>query len=271
MQFLSPGPPSPTVSGQGSPQYKNFFGGSFFTTPPEEAGDLFTEKKGRRSWWVGDSSMTRKPSKVLKADEEKQYSDKEMSGEKLSKEKKEGLKGGSQGEKVKVEKAKAKDKRSKEGVQKGSADRPGSRKVENEVTRVEAVGRESPPVAEGKTGWVRMVDQQLKVGIAEDTGDKDDTSGSLTDAKSLRSLNSSKSTNSGHGNTKPSKKRWTLMIPRRATPEEAPVPSKKFTEDVAGSRFEAAKDPAGERCAGDYPPVYVNGFVSLLPPHNHLP
>ena len=220
--------------------------------------------------------MTRRPSKIRKTDEENQCLDKETSGEKLSKEKKEGLKGVAQGEKVKVEKVKVEaegqDERSKEDVQKGSAHQSGPGSVEKEVTREDVVGKESPPMAEGKTGWVRKVDQQLRVAISEETEDKDDTAGSLTDAKSLRSLNSSKPTNNGQGNTKPSKKRWSLMIPRRSTPEELSALSKKFTEDVGGSRFEAARDPEGERCAGDYPPIYTNGFVSLFfPRHSHLP
>lgn len=214
------------------------------------------ERKGRRSWWGGDSSTTRRPSKIWKTDEEKQRSDKETSGEKPSKEKKDGSKGDSQGEKVKVG-VEVKGEGSEEEVQKGSTDEP-------DPERVEVVGKESPPVWEGETGEVRRVDQQLKFAIVET---EDDTTGSLTDTKSLRPLNSSKPTNNGQGNAKRGKKRWSLMIPRRTAPEETSVPSKKFTEDVAGSRFETAGDPEGERCAGDYPPIYINGFVSLVLPH----
>lgn len=200
--------------------------------------------------------MTRRPSKSWKTDEEKQRSDEETSGEKPSKDK-EVSNGVSQGEKVKVE-VEVKGEGFKEEVQKDSADQPGP-------GRVEVAGEESLPVWEGKTGEVRMVDQQLKFAIVEET--EDDTAGSLAGVKSLRPLNSSKPTNNGQGNTKQGKKRWSLMIPRRTAPEEIPVPSKKFTEDVAGSRFETTKEPETDRCAGDYPPIYINGFVSLVLPH----
>jgi hypothetical protein len=60
------------------------------------------------------------------------------------------------------------------------------------------------------------------------------------------------------------------MIARRSTPEQIPAPSKKLTEDVAGSRFEAVKEPGGERCAGDYPSIYVDGFVSPISSHIYV-
>ena len=189
------------------------------------------------------------------------------------KEKKEKLKGESQGEKESVEKAevkfKAKSEGSKEEVQKGSVERSGPGKVEKDgawagiVGKVKVVGFGSPPVGKDNTGEVCTVDKQLNAETTEKT--EDGATSSLRETKSLRSLNSSKSTNKSQGSTKPGKKRWSLMIARRSSPEQVSVPSKKFTEDVAGSRFEAMKEPGGERCAGDYPSIYVDGFVSSFP------
>jgi len=274
MQSLSPRPSSPTTAnGAASPLQRSFFGGSLFTSPPEEVGDLLTESR-RRSWWGGekDSSMAR-TSKTGKADKEKQRSDKEKSKDKATKE---NSKGGSQGQRDKVERVKveAKGEGSKEEVQKGSTDHPEPRKVENDDTKVEAVGKVgvvsngSPPVGEDKAGEVRTVDQQLK---AETVGKTEDNiATSPRNANSFHSSNSSKS-NQSRGSTKPGKRRWSLMIPRSSTPEQIPVPSKELTEDVAGSRFEGVKEQEGERCAGDYPPTYVNGFVSPIPfPRSYL-
>lgn len=274
MQSLSPQPPSPTaVNEAASPQQKNFFGGSLFTSPPEEVGDLLTESR-RKSWWGGekDSSVVR-TSRTGKVDKEKQCSDKEELKDKGTKE---SSKGGSQGQRDKVErdKVEAKGEGSKEEVQKGSTDHSEPPKVENGDTKLEAVGKvgavgnRSPPVGEDKTGEVHTVDRKLK---AETVGKTEDAiARSLKNAKSFYSFNSSKS-NQSWGSTKPGKRRWSLIIPRRSTPEQIPVPSKRLTEDVAGSRFEGVKEQEGERCAGDYPPIYVDGFVSPIPsPRSHL-
>ena len=274
MQFLSPGPPSPTaVNGSGSTQQKSYFGGSVFTSPPEEVGDLQTENKGRRTWWRGEKgfSISGKVSRNEKANKEKQRSGKEKSGEAPIEEKKESSKGESQDENVGVEgkvKVETKIDASKGDVQEGAVKRPGSGKAQKDDTRAEVaaevklVGEGSHLVWEGNKGEVKTVDQQPKPEIAERCGDN--TAKSLRDKRSSRSLNSSKSTNQSQDSAKPGKKGWSLKISKRFTPEQIPLPIKRFTEDVAGSRFEATKEPEGERCAGDYPPIYVDGFVSLI-------
>lgn len=271
MQSLSPGPPSPVIaSGSVSSQQKSFFGGSLFTSPPEEIGDLLTERKGKKSGRRGgekDPSMSTNTSGTGQVDKEKQRSDGEKPKEKTIKEKRENSKGESKGEKNKV-KVEANSEGSKEEVQKGSTDHPVPRKLKKGGTRaemvgkVEAAGDGSPPVGEDKTDEVRTMDQQLKAGTAGNT--QDDIARSLGDVKSFSSSNSSKSTNQSQGSTKPGKRRWSLMITRRSTPEQIPIPGKKFTEDVGGPRFAAAKKTEGERCAGDYPPIYVDGFVSPI-------
>lgn len=228
---------------------------------------MSAERKGRTSLWGGErySSMSRRASRSGKADKEKQRSDRKG---KATKETKENSKGESQGEKDGAEKIKveAESEGSKEEVQKGSADRPGPRKVEKDDIKAEVVGQVgmvgggSPSVGEDKTSEVRTVDQQLKAETAGKT--EDDIAGSIGDGKSFRSFNSRKSANQSQGSTKPGKRRWSLMIPGRST--QSPVPS-NLTEDVAGPRFEAVKEPEWERCAGDYPSIYVDGFVSLIP------
>jgi len=272
MQSLSPRSTSSTAAnGAASHQQRSFFGGSLFTSPPEEVGDLLTES---RSWWGGekDSSMVR-TSRTGKADKEKQRSDKAKLKDKGTKK---NSKGGNQGQRDKVEKVKVKAKGggSGEEVQKGSTDHPGPRRIENDDTKAESVGKvgvvsnRSPPVGEDKTGEVRTVDQQLKAETAGKT--EDDIARSLRNAKSFHSFNSNKPSQR-RGSTKPGKRRWSLMIPRRSTPEQIPVPSRELTEDVAGSRFKGVKERGGERCAGDYPPTYVDGFVSPIPsPRSYL-
>ena len=265
MQFLSPGPPSPAiVNWPGSPQ-KSFFGGSLFTSPLEEVGDPLTEGRIRRGWWgeERDPSMPRGTSRTWKSEEEKQCSDKEKSKERSAKEKKENSKGESQDEKVKV-----KSGGSKEEVQ-GPADHPEPGKDEKDDTEAEEAGKIEvvyngpPPIGEDKRGEVRTADQQLKAETAKKT--EDDATCSFGGAKSLRSLDLSKPTNQNQGSTDSRKKLWSLMITRRSTPEQIPATSRKLTEDVAGPRFETVKEPEGERCAGDYPPIYTDGFVSPIP------
>ena len=229
-------------------------------SPSEELGDPLTEGRIRRGWLGGkrDPSIPGETSRVAKSDEERQCSDEKSKG-KPTKEKKENLKGESQGRKVKV-----KSEGSKEEARKGSADYPEFGKVEKDDTKAEEAGK-----FEDKRGEVRTTDQQLKAETVEKT--EDDTTRSLGDVKPSRSLGSSKSTNQSQGSTGSRKKRWLLKIARRSTQEQIPGPSKKSTGDVAGPRFETVKEPEGERCPGDYPPIYMDGFVSLISsPHIYV-
>ena len=256
MQFLSPGPSSPTAAGGPEfPQQKNFFGGSLFTTPPEEVGDLVTDSRSRRGWLGGEKgfSISRRVSRNEKANNEKQRYGKEMSGEEPTKEKKEDSKGESQDEIVRVGKFKVKAK-SEAPEEEGVTEHTGLGEVEKDDGTL--------PVREGDAGEVRAADQHPKSVIAERTGDG--TENSLRDPGSSRSPDPRKSTNQRRGSEKPGKKRWRLMTAKRSTPGRIPIPSKNLTEDVAGSRFQDVNDPEGERCAGDYPPIYVDGFVSLI-------
>jgi hypothetical protein len=218
----------------------NFLGGSLFTSPPEEAGDLLIESKNRKSWW-GERNLS--VSSLKKSDKEKQGSAKEKPKEKPAKEKKGRSKGDSEGEKDKVEMV----------------------EVMMDGARAEVVGNGSPPTEEDKTGEGRTVDGQLKTSNTEETNIEDDTERSLRGSKSLRSLTTSKSTQESQGSTKPSKRGWSLMIPRKSSPDVMPMPNKKFTVDVGGPRFEAAREPEEERCAGDNPSIYLDGFVSFVP------
>jgi len=121
------------------------------------------------------------------------------------------------------------------------------------------VGGGSLPVGKDEASGVPAMNEQPKSETEDDTGT------SLRDAKSLPSLSSSKSTKGSRGSAKPSDKRWSLMISRKSTaPEEVPMSSKKLTDEVAGPRLQAVKEPA-ERCAGDNPSVYKCGFVSYTP------
>jgi hypothetical protein len=257
MQTCSPGPPSPTApNAPGSPLRRSFFGGSFFTTPPEEVGDFPPENRRRKSWWGGDSAPLRRASR--KTGKDKQSSHKEKSSEEPTTEQEETSEGQSHGEDEQVERRAAK------------VEHPEFGKVEKTLSRAEVesdgevVGNGSFMVEGDETGEVRTVDEVLKVETAKMTETGDSTK-SLREAKSLRSLNSNKSSKDSLGNTG-LKKRWTLMIGKKPVPEiQIPVPVKRLTEDVAGSRFETAKEPQGERCAGDYPPVYRDGFVSSIP------
>jgi len=284
MQALSPGPPSPAaVNTPGFSRRGSFFGGSLFTTPPEEVGDPLTESRGRKGWWgvEWDSSVSGRASRIEKrSDNEKQRSDREKSNGTPAKQMKEKLKGESQGGKEKAEKTEAKvtakNKGVKEEDKKDLAEYPGPGKAQKGGTKtevvdeVEVVGNGSLPVGEDKVGE-RTVDKQPRAETAEKTEENDDVTRFLRESKSLRSFGSSKSTKESQGSSGPGRKRWSLMIPRKSTPEQMQMPSKKFTEDVAGPRFEAAKEPEGERCAGDYPPIYVDVFVSIIPSHTSIP
>lgn len=250
MQASGPEPPSP--GGPGSPLSRNFFGGSFFTTPPEEVGDMPIGNARRKSWWGGekDSSHPIKVSGVEKKPEkEKQRSDKEKSKDEPSKQKKTKSNDQKPDEKEGAERVEAKVQAKREGVK--------------EETMRGGVGNGPLPVGE-KMGEVRTVGKQFNAETTRTvTGDY--TARSLREAKSLCSLNSNQS-NKDSG--KSFKLPWSLIIAKRSTLEQMPVtiPSKKLTEDVAGPRFESVREPAGERCAGDYPPVYENGFVSSIHP-----
>jgi len=170
-----------------------------------------------------------------KADKGMRHSDKEKSKEKTTKEKQESSKGESKGEKDIVEK---------------------------DDTKAEAVGKVGVVdngSSQGRTDEVRMVDQQL---IAEA---KDDTARSLGDLKSFRSLISRKSTNKSQRGTKPGKNLLSLVTARGSTQEQIPVLNEKLTDDVSGPRSEAVREPESQGHAGDYPPIYMGGFVSLIP------
>jgi hypothetical protein len=273
MQAFSPGPPSPVaLDGRVSPVRRSFFGGSFLTAPPEEIGGLPPENKRRKSWWGGerDPSLQRRGSKVdEKPEGEKRRSGKEKSNDEPSQEGKGTPKGQSYGEEGKTEevvvKVKAKSQEVK-GFGRGPTEHGGSGMVVEDVTtsevvsEVEVVNHGSlpvdPAVGEGRTGAVRMADT--------DTTERTET----VEVKALREANSSrslKSSKESQGSTKSGKKRWSLIIPKRTIPERVRAPVKGLTEDVAGSRFNATREPKGERCAGDYPPVYESGFVSAIP------
>jgi len=258
MEFPSPGLSSPAAAdGSTSPQQRSFFGGSSFTSPPEEVGDLLTESRGERSWWGGgkNSLMSRSDSGTGKVDREK-------SKERATKKKQEKLKGENRGGEGEVEEANVKvnGEGSEEEVQKGSADHPGHRKVEKDVTKAEAVGKVGVVDSGGeRTGEAPMVNQQL---IAEA---EDDTARSLGDAKSFRSLISRKSTNKSQGGTKPGKSLLSLAIARGSALEKIPVLSKKLADEVA------VGGPERQRRTGDYTSIYVGGFVSLIPfSHTHI-
>ena len=263
MQAYTPGPPSPTApNAPGSPLRRSFFGGSFFTTPPEEVGDFSPENRRRKSWWGGDSAPLRRASR--KTGKDKQRSHKAMSSEEPTTEQEETSEGQSHGEDDQVERRETK------------VEHHGFGEVEKNLTRTgvvidgEVVGNGSFNVGGDETGEVRTVDEVLEVQTAKVTEAGDSTTRSLKEAKSLRSLNSNKSSKDSQGSTG-FKKRWTLKIGKRPAPEiQIPVLGKRLTEDVAGSRFETAKEPQGERCAGDYPPVYRDGFVSSISPHINL-
>jgi hypothetical protein len=276
MQASYPELPSP--NGPGSPLQRNFFGGSFFTTPPEEVGDTSTENRRRKSWWGGgerDSSLPRKASGVEKKPEkEKQRSDKEKLRDEPAKQKKPNSKGQNPDGKEGAERLESSVQHKSEGIKEGTkmdvTHYPGSGEVGKDVAKAEVVGEVvigdgSLPAGEDITGEVRTVDKQLNAKTTEKTGTGDDTVRSLREAKSLCSLNSNQSSkDSGKSFKKP----WSLIITRRPTLERMPpqIPGKKLSEDVAGPRFETVKEPTGERCAGDYPSVYDNGFVSSIPP-----
>jgi len=270
MEFPSPGLPSPTAADGSTPhQQRSFFSVSSFTSPPEEVGDPLTERSGGRTRRGGgkDSLMSRSDSGTGKADKEK-------SKEKATKENRENLKGKNRGGECEVEEVEAKGKWPKEDVQEGSTDHPGSRRVEKDDTKAEAVGKVGvvdsgyPPFGEDRAGEVRMMDQQLKAEA------EDDTARSLGDAKSFRSLISGKSTNKSQGGTKPGKSRLSLAIARGSAPEKIPAPNKKLTDDVSGSDswFEVVREPERQRRTGDYPSIYVGGFVSPVPfTHIYVP
>ena len=226
---------------------------------------MLTENRRRASWWGGgkDSLLQRRASRTgKKSDKEKQGSDKEASKEKLANGKKEKLRGEDKGEEAGGETTEVKEEAKSEGlekeVRKASVDSTG--KVEKEDVRVEVVGKVevvgggSLPAGQDKASEVPVMDEQPK------TETEDGSPKSLRDARSLPSLSSSRSARSA----KPGGKRWSLMLARKSTPDEVPMPSRKLTDDVAGPRFEAVKEP-GERCAGDYPSVYKAGFVSYTP------
>ena len=279
MQAFSPRPLfSVATNGQVSPVRRSFFGGSFLTTPPEEIGDLPTENKRRKSWWGGekDSSLQRRGSKVdEKPEGEKERSDKEKSNDEPSQEEKETPTGQSYGEEGKAEKVEVKVEtkiQEVKGIGQGPAEYSGSGVVEEDVTTSEVVGEVEvvnrgslpvgPAVGEGGVGAAHMVERQLETETTERAETVDDVAKTLKEANSSRSLKSSKES---QGSTKSRRKRWTLMIPKRTVPERVRAPVKGLTEDVAGSRFNTTKEPEGERCAGDYPPVYESGFVSAIP------
>ena len=221
-----------------------------------------TESRGGRSWWGEgkDSFMSKSDSGTGKADKGK-------SKEKATKENRENLKGESRSGECEVEEVEAKGKGFKEDVQKGSTDHPGPRKVEKDDIKAEAVGKVGvvdsgyPPFGEDRTGEARTVDQRLKAEA------DDDAARSLGDAKSFRSLISRKSTNKSQEGTKPGKSRLSLAIARGSAPEKIPAPSRGLADDVAGgdSRFKVAREPERQRRTGDYPSIYVGGFVSPIP------
>ena len=259
MQSLSAGPSSPNAPV--SPLHRSFFGGSFFTAAPEEVNDLSSESRRRKSWWGGerDSSLSRKASGIDKRLEKgKQRSDKE---------KKTKSKGQNSDEKGGAERAEVKLRADSDRVKEEAKQDAGSGKVEKSVTQVEVVdqlvvGNGSLPIGEDATGEVHTMDKQPKAETTGKAGTGEDTARCLREAKSLRSLNSNKSSKDG---AKSPKKSWSLMIAKRP-PEHIhiPIPSKKLTEDVAGSRFESVKEPEGGRHAGDNPPIYEDGFVSSI-------
>lgn len=274
MQAITPEPSTPTVSDRPeSPLQKSFLGGSLFTSPPEDGGDLSTESRRRGSWWGGgkDTLLQRRASRTWKKpDKERQSSDKETPKEKPTKAQTEKLKDGSSGDKDKVEatetRMEVKNEGSGEEAKESATEHPG--KAERDDPELEVVGKVEvvdcgPPAGKNKAGRVRMMEEQLKTEAEKTVGD-DDTATLLKDSKSLPSLNSSKSTKGSRGSAKPGKKRWSLMIARKSTPEEIQIPGKQFTADVAGPRFEAKMEPEGERCAGDNPSIYVAGFVSSI-------
>jgi hypothetical protein len=253
----------------GSPLRKSFFGASFFTSPPEDDGDLPAETMHRKSWWGGDSSPPHRAPR--KSEKEKYRSYKGKSGEETATENKETSEGQSHGVYGKVEGKTRVESRSlwfKE-VREGAAEYHALGRVEKDMTKAEVmsevgvVGNGSLPVGEDKTGELSMVDEELKAEAAKETGTGEYTTRALRKAKSLHSLS--------RGSTK-LKKRWTLMIGKKSAPEvHMPIPGKRLTEDVAGSRFETAKKQQEERCAGDYPPIYRDGFVSPIPPPHLYP
>jgi hypothetical protein len=153
-------------------------------------------------------------------------------------------------------------------VVKGGANRDeptylGSVTVEKDVTEVEVVEAVildgSLPAGEDKVREVDTVDKKSKPETTEKTGTGDDAARPPREAKSLRSLDSKKSTKDG---ARSFKKPWSL-IPKRSS-SQIPVPTSggNLTEDVAGPRFGAPNGPEMGRCAGDYPPIYKEEFVS---------
>ena len=192
--------------------------------------------------------------------------DKEKSKGKATKENREIFKGENRSGECEIEEVNVEaNGEGSEDVQKGSTDHPGPRKVGKDDTKAEAVGKVgvvdvgSPPFREDRMGNVRMVDKQLKAEA------EDDTARSLGDAKSFRSLISRKSTNKSQGGTKPGKGRLSLAIARGSAPENIPAPSKELTNHVAESQFEVVREPERQRRTGDYPSIYVGGFVSPIP------
>ena len=272
MQPLNPQPPSP--NGPPSPLRGNFFGGSSFTTPPEEIGDISTETKRRKSWWGGEkaSSLSKKASGIdKKPEKEKQNSGKEKPGYEPAKGKEAGSKGHNLDEGTDWVRAdmQTKSEQMKEGVKSKGQNLDEEGVDQAKITKVEVIGEvvignESLPVGEDETNEVHTVDKQLKVETVKKTGTGDDTVRSLRGVKSHCSLKSNKSSKDS---TKSFKKRWSLMIPRRSRLEQIPVPipSKGSSGDVAGPRFGTVGEPEGERCAGSYPPIYQHGFVSSIP------
>lgn len=182
-----------------------------------------------------------------KPEKEKQRSDREESGSGPAREEKEESKGESPDE---------------EGAEWVEV------KVEKGLTRVEVVGEVLGgngllPVGEDQTGYPGAMDKQPKAETTEKAGTGDDTARCPGEAKSPRLPGSNKSSKDS---AKSLKKSWSLKITKRPPLEQIPVqiPSRKCTEDVAGPRFGKLKEPEGRRCAGDYPPVYEDGFVSSI-------
>ena len=248
-----------TMNGLGSPQ-RSFFGASFFTAPPEEAGDPLARRK---TWWGGerDSSPSRKSDK--QPEKEKRRSDKESSREESVKEKKENSRGEPNDHEAKARKADAKEvKEGGRGVAEYYESGEVKRSIIQVVDEAETTGTEPLLMTQH---MMSTVDNPLNAETMEKTRTGEDVTGPLKGAKSLLSISSDKSSADGYGSTRP-KKRWSLMITKRSPPGpiRVSVPSRKLTTDVAGSRFETAKEPVVERCAGDYPPIYKDGFVSSI-------
>lgn len=55
-----------------------------------------------------------------------------------------------------------------------------------------------------------------------------------------------------------------MMLAKRPPVKQILVLSEELTEDAAGPRFGTVKEPGEGRYAGDYPPIYEEGFVSSI-------